>query len=283
MKPISLVDALPSRLRTAGTARRAWWRAATATVAFAALASAPHQALAIPSPIHEWTFDDGTALDVVGNLNGTLNGDATIANGQLVLDGSHANGGAYMSTAFDTVSLSTMTLVSWVSLGTLAQGGGSALSVVDASQAFNSIDYAEATPNQWIAGSDYFNRTQPNNGGAAVSDTGEHMLAITYNAGGTVELYLDGAFYANGGTYSPFTLADPQYMVGLRHPASETGNGLLTGSIDMASVYASALSAGDVATLYSEGAGSSPIPEPASAAVVAAAFGLLCLSRRRRA
>ena len=33
---------------------------------------------------HQWKFDDGTANDNVGTLNGTLNGTATVANGDLI-------------------------------------------------------------------------------------------------------------------------------------------------------------------------------------------------------
>lgn len=48
---------------------------------------------------HSYTFDDGTANDVIGAVNGTLNGTASVANGSLVLD---ANGD-YVT--FDGVAL----------------------------------------------------------------------------------------------------------------------------------------------------------------------------------
>ncbi len=40
-----------------------------------------------PGLVHRYTFNDGTADDSVGKAHGTLEGGATIANGQLVLDG----------------------------------------------------------------------------------------------------------------------------------------------------------------------------------------------------
>lgn len=223
------------------------------------VASAP--ANAIPAPIHAWTFDDGTARDVVGGLDGTLNGGATIVGGKLILDGSHDNGGSYMSTRSDTVTLTTKTLVSWVSLGNLTQGGGSALSVVQLpNQEFDAVDFGEVAAAQWISGSDFFNRTQGNNGGAPATDTGEHMVAITYGAA-RISLYVDGTFYADGGAFSPYAFVQPNYLIGLRHPDAEPGNGLLNGSVDQASIYDTALSADDVAGLYAQG---TAVPEPAT-------------------
>ena len=243
---------------------------ASALAAAASLAApAAH---AIPAPIHEWTFDDGTARDVVGSLDGTLNGAATIVGGKLILDGNRANGGSYMSTGFDTLTLTAKTLVSWVSLANLTQSGGTALSVVQMpGQQFDAIDFAEFTPAQWTAGSDYANRSVGNDGGAAVTDTGEHMVAITYGATG-ISLYVDGALYANGRSVAPYAFAQPNYLIGLRHPAAESGNGLLTGSVDQASVYASALSAADITGLYAQGA---TVPEPATWGLMLAGLGCL--------
>ncbi len=240
--------------------------------ALAAAAFAAPAAYAIPAPIHEWTFIDGTARDVVGGLDGTLNGGATIVGGKLILDGNRANGGSYMSTGFDTLTLTTKTLVSWISLGNLTQGGGTALSVVEEpGQQFDAIDFAEFTTAQWTAGSDYGNRSVGNDGGAAVTDTGEHMVAITYGATG-ISLYVDGALYADGRSVAPYAFAQPNYLIGLRHPAAESANGLLTGSVDQASVYASALSAADIAGLYGQG---TAVPEPATWALMLAGLGCM--------
>ena len=251
------------------------WLGALAVMVIAAVF---HPALAVPAPIHEWLFSTGSANDVIGNMNGTLHGDAYIANGELVLDGSGNNGGAFMSTGFDTVSLTAMTLVSWVSLGTLSQAGGSALSVVNSNQNFNAIDFGERKTDQWMAGSDYFNRSLADNGGATISTLGQEMVAITYSASGTIELYVNGMLYANGGTFSPYTLVDPEYEIGQRHPSGS--NALLTGDVAMSEVYASALSASDIASLYGEGPSGTAIPEPASVGLVI--FGLSFMQFLRR-
>ncbi len=253
---------------------------AAALVLILAVMGTPSDAHAVPQPIHEWNFATGTANDQVGNLNGTLNGNATIANGMLVLDGNANNGDAYMSTGFSTDNLTAMTLVSWVSLGTLSQGGGSALSVVNSSQNFDAIDFGERTTDQWMNGSDFFNRSLANNGGAIVSGDALHMLAITYGTSG-IEIYLDGQLYADGGAYGLYDFADPQYLIGLRHPAAASGNGFLTADIAMDAVFSSTLSASDVATLYSQGGGAA-VPEPASVALVLSGLSALRLVRRRR-
>ena len=248
-------------------------------VVLAASAAIPGSVFAAAGLIHEWTFDDGTATDVVGGLNGTLHGNAVISNGKLVLDGSYRT---YMDTALDSATLTEKTLISWVSLATPNQGGGSALSIVNlASQEFDAVDYGERVPHQWISGSDYFNRTLANNGGAAVTDSSYHMLAYSYASSG-ITIYLDGASYANAGAFSPQLFNQPDYLIGLRHQAAGgfNGNGYLAGSVDQASVYNRALSASDVATLYAEGP--SAVPEPASWALMLIGFGGLGVAVRAR-
>lgn len=248
-------------------------------IVLAASAAIPGAASAAAGLIHEWTFDDGTATDVVGGLNGTLHGNAVIINGKLVLDGS---GGTFVDTALDSATLTEKTLISWVSLATPNQGGGSALSIVNlASQEFDAIDYGEATPHEYISGSDYFNRTVQNNGGAPVTDSSYHMLAYSYANSG-ITIYLDGAFYANAGAFSLHQFNQPDYIIGLRHQQANPANGYLNGSVDQASVYNRALSASDVATLYAEGP--SAVPEPASWALMLMGFcglGVAIRARRR--
>jgi len=53
--------------------------------------------------VHSWTFDDGTANDTVGTADGTLVGDATVVDGQLVLDGD----GDWMDMPGDVIAMNT--------------------------------------------------------------------------------------------------------------------------------------------------------------------------------
>jgi hypothetical protein len=53
--------------------------------------------------VNSWTFDDGTADDIVGDANGTLVGDAAVVDGQLVLDGD----GDWMDMPGDVIAMNT--------------------------------------------------------------------------------------------------------------------------------------------------------------------------------
>ncbi|WP_375289472.1 PEPxxWA-CTERM sorting domain-containing protein [Qipengyuania sp.] len=253
----------------------------------------PASAATIVNPIHMWTFNDGTAKDSVGNLDGTLHGNAKIENGKLVLDGDKGRGGTFMSTGEMGGTFTAHTLVAWVSLDTLSQGGGAALSVVDnpgqgsTNEKFNAIVYGERTPNQWMAGSDFFRRTPVNNGGARETSLDEHMIAVTYAANGAITIYRDGQFYASGGTYSALTFANPIVLLGLRHPSVAGTNGLLKGSINQAAIYDTSFTADEIGSLYAQGAvvgGAGAVPEPATWALFILGFGAVggALRSRRR-
>ena len=215
----------------------------------------------VPGLLHRWSFDDGTANDSVGDANGTLFGGATIADGKL-----HVTTGQYMKTSPLGETITARTLVSWVSLDTLSQGGGSALTIeqpVDptdqGNNVFDAIDYAERTANQWMAGSDFFNRSAEDNGGAAetVTSPGEVMIAIVYDATDGITIYRNGVLYANRyeqGTLQTYPANGSEALIGLRHSTCGS-NCWLSASIDEARIYGSALTADQIAQLYQAGPG----------------------------
>ncbi|HOS95151.1 MAG TPA: hypothetical protein PLQ54_17685, partial [Armatimonadota bacterium] len=54
------------------------------------------------------------------------------------------------------------TLVAWVSPASLTQSGGAVLSVGGTSNLFDAIVFGEIAPGRWMAGSNFFQRTQGN-------------------------------------------------------------------------------------------------------------------------
>jgi hypothetical protein len=216
-----------------------------------------------PAPAHDWTFNDGTAGDSAGGANGTLLGGATISNGKLVLDNTSSastlgfNGQRMQAPLADTTGVKT--LVTWVSLGSLTQHGGSGLTIEDTlggtinpfTQRFDSIDYAERVAGQWMSGSDNFARSSPNNGGAAETSTAEVMVAIVYDTDNSVALYHDGVPYGASyvqGALQSYGGGATDALLGLRHSGC-SNNCWLTGSIDEARIYDSALTACQIKTL----------------------------------
>lgn len=219
----------------------------------------PPPALAL---VHRWSFETGTAVDDVGTADGALFGGATIVAGQLVLDGVDD----YLRTPAVSGPIFDRTLVAWVALDNLTQGGGSALTIEDPTGAdlFDAIVFGEATPSQWWAGS--------NNGVRSLAGVGPEetttaptlvMMAITHAPDGTIALYRDGVPYGlpyNPGPVQVYTGGVADVLIGVRHedvissPGTATGfDPYLAGAIEEARIYERALTPTEIQALYAAG------------------------------
>ena len=208
----------------------------------ASLASA-----SVPQPIARWEFDDDLR-DAIGSLHAVAHGGARTEGGALVLDGKRA----YASTPPLDRDLAEKTVEAWVRLDSLEQRGGGVVGVESlGGGVFDAIVFGEKEPRRWIAGSDFFRRTQAFDAGAEESAAKDRFvhLAIAYQPDGTIRAYRDGAAYGQPyKTDKPATFANGESHVvfGLRHsPAGD--NKHLAGRIDRARLYDRALSAEEVA------------------------------------
>jgi hypothetical protein len=154
-------------------------------------------------------------------------------------------------------STTTKTLVSWVTLDTLTQHGGSALTLESTTtnafaQVFDTVDYAERSAGQWMAGSNDFVRS-PANGGAAETSTGKVAVAIAYDSAHGITLYRNGAFYAGytAASLQAYQAGASDVLIGLRHSGC-SNNCWLSGKIDEARIYPVALNACQVKLLTPE-------------------------------
>jgi hypothetical protein len=218
-------------------------------------------------PLAVWDFS-ADLRDKRGPLHGTPQGTATIRDGGLALDGHDA----YVATAPLKQDLRAKTLAVWVSLASLKQAGGGAMSVqtLDGS-VFDAIVFAEREPGCWVAGSNNFTRTLDF---AAPEETEADKqlvhVAIVYAADGTISGYRNGQSYGTAyraGNPVTFRAGDAQVVFGMRHgPAG--GNRMLAGLIVRAELYDRALTAREVAASSAAAAGF--VPEGAILAALTA-------------
>jgi hypothetical protein len=216
--------------------------------------------------IHQWKFN-GLPTDSVGSAHGALGGGATITGDRLFLDGLDDQ----MLTGPIDQTVTQKTLISWVSLENLGQPvGGSAISLQigngNGAGGFDGIVYAERAAGQWMNGSNGWARTVPNNGGVAetVTEPGEVMMAITYGADNSINIYRDGALYASAATASQGVLntylgGQANVIFGRRHDGA--GNPL-HGYINEARIYDSVLSGAEILDIYLTGTDSTPSDPP---------------------
>jgi hypothetical protein len=211
------------------------------------------QGAAVPIPMAQWTFEQD-ARDTRGALNGTLVGGARVERGRLILDGK----GAYFRSPPLPRTLREKTLEAWVTLPDRQQRGGAVLSVQtpDGGQ-FDAIVFGEREPGKWMAGSEFFHRTQDlqaSGEGAA----GLIHIAIVYRADNSIAVYRDGRPYAmpyapsgDAATLRTFPAGGAEVLIGLRHLGA--ANGFLRGEVEEARVYDRALTDAEVAASFHAG------------------------------
>jgi Protein of unknown function (DUF1553)/Protein of unknown function (DUF1549)/Planctomycete cytochrome C/Concanavalin A-like lectin/glucanases superfamily len=198
----------------------------------------------LPAPMAEWTFD--TLRDSISSLHLKLTGSARLENGALVLDGhSMAESGPLPKT------LHAKTLEAWGMLENLTQQGGGVLTVQDMQgDVFDSLVFGEKQAGHWVAGSDFFKRSELLDGPAETEAmTRPIHLAVVYQPDGKISVYREGKPYGRTFRKAPaavFEANKSQVLLGSRH-GKPTGNKALTARIFCARLYDRALTAEEIA------------------------------------
>ncbi|HUE69542.1 MAG TPA: DUF1553 domain-containing protein [Pirellulaceae bacterium] len=199
-----------------------------------------------PVPLASWNFDVDLN-DQHGRLHGKLREGAELKDGALTLDGPRP----FAATSLIDRDIKEKTLEAWVTLANLDQRGGGVIGIQSqGGGVFDAIVFGERDPRQWLAGSNFFQRTQAFEGPEETEAVSRAVhVAMVYAADGTISGYRDGVPYGNPYKSSGpqlFKKGESQVIFGIRHyPAG--GNKHLAGSIERANLYDRALSPEEVA------------------------------------
>jgi len=149
-------------------------------------------------------------------------------------------------------TLADKTLVAWVYPANLTQRGGSALTLIDSAERFDAIVLGEVAPGKWMAGSDFFHRTQRDQSAWPRAEAEARtcvQIAIVYK-GSRISIFRDGRPYA------AYAIARPQpfgrntlVLIGLRYIGAMGPIGFFAGGVEEARIYDVALGAEAIAAL----------------------------------
>ena len=146
------------------------------------------------------------------------------------------------------------TLVSWVTLANTTQQGGSALTI-QRSDRFDGIVLGEKAPGRWMAGSEFYSRTQGGQQANAAENADNKTLiqmAIVYQ-GKRVSIYRNGEAYASyeANNIDLLESRDNMAVFGLRHVGAAFGQ-TLQGAIEDARIYDRALTLEEIKQLVAD-------------------------------
>lgn len=199
-------------------------------------------------PIARWDFEQNTN-DAIGKAHAVQHPKAKIDRGRLVLN----DGTGYAATHPVDVRLREKTLEAWGQLDNLNQRGGAAISIHTNNNVFDAIVFGERESGKWMAGSDFFKRTQ-NLDAPAEGEADKRLvhMAIAYHDDGKIAVYRNGKPYGTPYQSSgPFEFNPGEWYVlfGLR-TGGPSAPRQLRGFLEAAQLYDRALSATEVLTSY---------------------------------
>jgi len=213
--------------------------------------------------VHSWTFDDGTADDVVGDAEGVLIGDAAVVDGQLVLDGD----GDWMDMPGDVIAMNTFEGLTIEIMFTSVAGGNTGYHMVTAFGEEGTGDnpgygykYVCITPARGNDVSRGMIQTvsmdnDPWSEETGVSDVIEHDDGLEHHMVCTVD-DTELAFYIDGVLIGTAALDPPgNSIAGLGTDVAHIGKGvynvdpLWAGSVNYLNLYNRALSEQEVSNL----------------------------------
>ena len=212
--------------------------------------------------IHQWTFDDGTANDVVlaNPINGSLTGGATIENNALRLSGS----GEYLSFSGSALSLDTFSVIAqeiWFTPTNGANTGYTMLSYFGNTSGGGGYNYISTS----AARGDNISRTAITDGtfsnevranGPEYDDGLLHQMVSIISADSVI-LYIDGSFVEK--TANTIPLSEIGTSLAYLGKGGYTNDPTWNGTISKFSIYNKSLTASEVTYLYQQGAESSPM------------------------
>ena len=200
------------------------------------------------APVARWEFD-GNLKDSIGTLHGTAYLGAKLVDGKLHLDGQ-----GFVATAPFETDLMAKTLEVWLTLETLSQMGGGALTVQNlGGEPFDSIVFGERTPLHWMAGSEGYRRYENFDGPEETSDAlgdGVIHVAIVYSADGTIACYRNGQPYGKPykgpGPLVTYPAGQAHVLFGMRHGTPNRPAVRLRGTIERAQLHDRALTPAEI-------------------------------------
>ncbi len=217
--------------------------------------------------VHRYTFEDGTANDSVGSAHGTLVGDATVVDGQLVLDGD----GDWMDMPGDVIAMNTFEGLTIEIMFTSVAGGNTGYHMVTAFGEEGTGDnpgygykYVCITPARGNDVSRGMIQTvsmdnDPWSEETGVSDVIEHDDGLPHHMVCTVD-NTELAFYVDGVLIGTAALDPPgNSIAGIGTDAAHIGKGvygvdpLWAGSVEELNIYNRALSLAEVQANYAAG------------------------------
>ena len=207
----------------------------------------------LPMPMARWSFSQD-ARDCMGKLDGTVEGAAVFQSGRLVLNGKDVR----VRTGPLPKDVREKTLEAWVSLANLDQRGVGVIAIEsDDGARFDSIVFNEMDKGVWIAGSDFFRRTQGPGGPAEQAGPSQWIhMAIVYGSDNSVAIYRNGVLYGTAyikGEIQTFEAGKARILIGQRHPLE--GIPKLAGEIDELRLYDRPLTSQEVALSFQAGPG----------------------------